>query len=329
MNVLTQSGASRPGVVPGQPAVVAEGVVKRFGATLALDRFDLVVPEGTVCGLLGPNGAGKSTAVRILSTLLRPDSGRASVAGFDVVRDPVDVRYRIGLAGQQPAVDDMLTGRENLEMFARFYRLGRVAARRRAGELIDQFDLADAADRRPKGYSGGMRRRLDLAISFIMAPPVLFLDEPTTGMDPGHRLEVWRGVRSLVAEGTTVLLTTHYLDEADQLADAITVIDGGRVIAQGAPEELKSMLHGDRIDVLVDEIADLDVVARLLADVTGSAPEVRPEGRRVSVPAMDRVAGLARVARALDDARIEVRDIALRRPTLDEVFVRFTGKDRA
>ncbi|NDL58258.1 ATP-binding cassette domain-containing protein [Phytoactinopolyspora sp. XMNu-373] len=318
----------RAGLLAGRPrgqlVVDAEGLTKRFGATLALDGFDLAVPEGTVCGLLGPNGAGKSTAVRILSTLLRPDGGHASVAGFDVLRDPMQVRYRVGLAGQHPAVDGVLTGRENLEMFARFYRLGPAAARRRASELIEQFDLAEAAGRRPKGYSGGMRRRLDLAISFIMAPPVLFLDEPTTGMDPGHRLEVWKGVRALVAEGATVLLTTHYLDEADQLADSITVIDHGRAIARGAPEELKSALGGDRIDVLVSEPGDVPEVARLLAEVTGDSPEIHEDTRWVGVAADDRVATLARVARALDEHGLAVRDIVLRRPTLDEVFVQVT-----
>ncbi|SEF18404.1 ATP-binding cassette domain-containing protein [Jiangella alba] len=312
-----------------EPAVVAEGLTKNFGSTRALDGFDLTVPAGTVCGLLGPNGAGKSTAVRILSTLLRPDGGRVWVAGFDVVRDPVEVRYRIGLVGQQPAVDEMLTGRENLEMFARLYRLGPARARRRAAELLETFDLGDAADRRPKGYSGGMRRRLDLAISFVMAPPVLFLDEPTTGMDPGHRLELWHGVRALVAQGTTVLLTTHYLDEADQLADEITVIDHGRVITRGTPDELKSRLRGDRIDVLVGDGADVAAVGRVLAGVTGAAPELDQQAGRVSVAAPDRVAALARVARALDDEGVAVRDIALRRPTLDEVFVQFTKEDAA
>ncbi|SDT44805.1 ATP-binding cassette domain-containing protein [Jiangella sp. DSM 45060] len=312
-----------------EPAVVAEGLTKAFGSTRALDGFDLTVPAGTVCGLLGPNGAGKSTAVRILSTLLRPDGGRVRVAGFDVVGDPVEVRYRIGLVGQQPAVDEMLTGRENLEMFGRLYRLGPAAARRRAAELLETFDLGDAADRRPKGYSGGMRRRLDLAISFVMAPPVLFLDEPTTGMDPGHRLELWHGVRTLVAQGTTVLLTTHYLDEADQLADEITVIDHGRVIARGTPDELKSRLRGDRIDVLVGDAADVAAVGRVLAGVTGGALEVDQQAGRVSVAAPDRVAALARVARALDDEGVAVRDIALRRPTLDEVFVQFTKEEAA
>ncbi|WP_053207379.1 ATP-binding cassette domain-containing protein [Jiangella muralis] len=312
-----------------EPAVVAEGLTKNFGSTRALDGFDLTVPAGTVCGLLGPNGAGKSTAVRILSTLSRPDGGRARVAGFDVVRDPVEVRYRIGLVGQQPAVDEMLTGRENLEMFARLYRLGPAEARRRAAELLEIFDLGDAADRRPKGYSGGMRRRLDLAISFVMAPPVLFLDEPTTGMDPGHRLGLWHGVRTLVAQGTTVLLTTHYLDEADQLADEITVIDHGRAIARGTPDELKSRLRGDRIDVLVGDGVDVGAVGRVLAGVTGAAPELDQQAGRVSVAAPDRVAALARVARALDDEGVAVRDIALRRPTLDEVFVQFTQEEDA
>lgn len=306
-------------------AVVAEGLSKRFGSTLALDDFELTVAQGTVCGLLGPNGAGKSTAVRILSTLLRPDTGRVTVAGFDVVRQPEEVRYRIGLVGQQPAVDEMLTGRENLEMFAHLYRLDPLGARRRASELLEQFDLVAAADRRPKEYSGGMRRRLDLAISFIMAPPVLFLDEPTTGMDPGHRLELWAGVRALVAAGTTVLLTTHYLDEADQLADSITVVDHGRVIARGSPDELKAQLRGDRIDVLVEDAAAIGDAVRVLRAVTGTEPEIRPEAGRVSVPARDRVATLVRVARALEDEHVPVRDIALRQPTLDEVFVQFTA----
>ncbi|ASR35647.1 hypothetical protein BAY61_12290 [Prauserella marina] len=320
--------STRPGN-RGEPAVLATGLTKRFGSTRALDGVDLEVREGTVHGLLGPNGAGKSTVVRILSTLLRPDGGTARVAGHDVRGDPSGVRYRIGLAGQRTAVDDMLSGRENLEMFARFYRFGRAAAKRRTNELLEQFDLGDAADRKPKGYSGGMRRRLDLAISFIMAPPVLFLDEPTTGMDPGHRMDVWHAVRTLVTNGTTVVLTTHFLDEADNLADSISVIDHGRVITSGTPDELKSALRGDRIDVLVGESSDLTRVSLLLAGVTDSAPDIARDACKISVPARDRVATLARIARALDDEKVAVRDIALRRPTLDEVFVRLTGKDNA
>ncbi|MEU3271024.1 ATP-binding cassette domain-containing protein [Saccharomonospora sp. NPDC006951] len=310
-------------------AVSAAGLTKRFGSTRALDGVDLEVRAGTVHGLLGPNGAGKSTVVRILSTLLRPDGGSARVAGHDVCGDPAAVRYRIGLAGQRTAVDDMLSGRENLEMFARFYRFGHAAARRRANELLEQFDLGDAADRRPKEYSGGMRRRLDLAVSFIMAPPVLFLDEPTTGMDPGHRMDVWHAVRALVADGTTVVLTTHFLDEADNLADSISVIDQGRVITSGTPDELKSALRGDRVDVLVTDSSDLSTVNRLLARVTGSTPGIGNDTRKISVPARDKVATLARIARALEDEKVAVRDIALRRPTLDEVFVHLTGKDNA
>jgi ABC-2 type transport system ATP-binding protein len=306
-------------------AIAAEGLRKRYGPTNALDGFDLAVPEGTVCGLLGPNGAGKTTAVRILSTLLRPDGGRAEVAGFDVVGQPAEVRYRIGLTGQHPAVDEILTGRANLEMFGRLYHLSRRQARARADELLAQFGLADAADKPPKTYSGGMRRRLDLAVSFIMAPPVLFLDEPTTGMDPRHRMEVWNGVRTLVARGTTVLLTTHYLDEVDQLADSITVIDRGRAIAEGTPDQLKSTLGGNQLDVAIGDAADLPVATRLLAGITGTEPEVRPEVLRLAVPAGDGVGVLTAAVGAFTAAGIAVQDIGIRRPTLDEVFVRLTG----
>jgi ABC-2 type transport system ATP-binding protein len=232
-------------------AVVAEGIRKRYGQTEALDGFDLAVPEGAVYGLLGPNGAGKTTAVRILSTLLRLDAGRAEVAGFDVTHQAAQVRYRIGLVGQHAAVDEILSGRQNLEMFGRLYHLGARAAARRAEELLAQFALTEAAGKPAKQYSGGMRRRLDLAAGLVLAPPVLFLDEPTTGLDPRGRTEVWEAVRSLVARGTTVLLTTQYLDEADQLTDRISVIDHGRVIADGSPDQLKSKLGGDRIDVVL------------------------------------------------------------------------------
>jgi len=306
-------------------AVVAERVHKRFGETKALDGFDLRVREGTVCGLLGPNGSGKTTAVRILSTLLRPDGGRAEVAGFDVVHRAADVRRSIGLAGQHAAVDEVLTGRQNLEMFGRLYHLGGRSARRRADELLQRFGLAEAASRQAKDYSGGMRRRLDLAASFILAPPVLFLDEPTTGLDLRGRNEVWDAVRSLVAGGTTVLLTTQYLEEADQLAGQIVVIDTGRVIADGAPEELKSRIGGDRIDVVVRSTDELARTAVIVGRACKVEPETDPDRRRISAPVGDRVSALTEVVLALDEAGVAAEDIGLRRPTLDDVFLRLTG----
>ncbi len=306
-------------------AVLAEGLRKRYGDTKALDGFDLRVPEGSVCGLLGPNGAGKTTAVRVLSTLLRPDGGRAEVAGFDVARQAGRVRYSIGLAGQQAAVDEVLTGRQNLTMFGRLYHLPWPEARRRAEELLERFGLAGAADKQAKDYSGGMRRRLDLAASFILSPRVLFLDEPTTGLDPRGRNEVWEAVRSLVAGGTTVLLTTQYLDEADQLADRIVVIDAGRAIATGTPDELKASVGGDRIDIVVHDAGELATAARTIGRVCGAEPEIDPEARRVSAPVSDRVAILTEAVRALDDAGVVAEDVGLRRPTLDDVFLRLTG----
>jgi ABC-2 type transport system ATP-binding protein len=306
--------------------VLAEGLRKRYGPADALDGFDLAVPEGSVCGLLGPNGAGKTTAVRILTTLLRPDGGRARVAGFDVVGQAAQVRYRIGLLGQQPALDEILSGRQNLVLFGRLHHLGAGAAGRRADELLARFGLAGTGGKPVRQYSGGMRRRLDLAASLILAPPVLFLDEPTTGLDPRGRNEVWEAVRALVAGGTTVLLTTQYLDEADQLADRVSVIDHGRVIAEGSPDQLKSTLGGDRIDVVAHRADQLAATAATVARAAGAEAEVDPDTRRVSVPVRDRVAALTASARALADAGIAVEDIALRRPTLDEVFLHLTGR---
>ena len=306
-------------------AVVAEGLGKRFGAKVALDGFDLTVPEGTVCGLLGPNGAGKTTAVRVLATLLRPDAGRAEVAGHDVVREPALVRRSIGLTGQSATVDDILTGRENLIMWGRLFHLSGRAAARRADELLEQFGLSDAAGKRAKLYSGGMRRRLDIASSLILSPRVFFLDEPTTGLDPRNRGEVWAALRALVAGGTTVLMTTQYLDEADQLADQIVVLDDGAKIAEGTPSQLKSEIGGDRIDVLLRDTAALPAATALLARVTGGEPEVDAPLRRISAPVRDRVAALTEVVRALDDAGLVAEDIGVRRPTLDEVFLRLTG----
>jgi ABC-2 type transport system ATP-binding protein len=305
-------------------SVLVDGLRKRFGDKIALDGLDLHVRPGTVCGLLGPNGAGKTTAVRILSTLLRCDGGRAEVAGFDVASQATQVRQRIGLIGQHAAVDEVLSGRQNLELFGRLYHLGAAAARARATALLDQFGLADTGAKAVKQYSGGMRRRLDLAAGMILAPEVLFLDEPTTGLDPRGRNEVWDAVRSLVADGTTVLLTTQYLDEADQLADQIAVIDVGRVIAGGSPAELKSRIGGDRIEVVVHDLADLPAAAELLRKIAEVEPERDVDLRKLSAPVRDRVAALTETVRALDAAGVPVEDIALRRPTLDEVFLALT-----
>ncbi|MGW0737859.1 ATP-binding cassette domain-containing protein [Streptomyces sp. NPDC002851] len=314
---------------PTSPAVLAEGLRKRYGDRQALDGFDLRVPQGTVHGLLGPNGAGKTTSVGVLSTLLRADEGRAEVAGFDVARQAADVRARIGLVGQYAAVDEVLSGRQNLVMFGRLYHLSPAAARRRADELLEHFRLADTGATPLKAYSGGMRRRLDLAASMVLAPPVLFLDEPTTGLDPRSRGEVWDAVRSLVSGGTTVLLTTQYLEEADQLADAISVIDTGKVIAEGTPDELKGRVGGDRIDVVVRRPGELAAGAAALARVCAGDPDTDPDTRRVSGRVLDRTTALAEVVRALDHAEVEAEDIALRRPTLDEVFLQLTGDDPA
>jgi ABC-2 type transport system ATP-binding protein len=306
-------------------AIVADGLVKRYGGTTALDGLDLTVPEGTVYGLLGPNGSGKTTAVRALATLLRFDAGRAQVAGYDVVRAPEQVRRRISLTGQYAAVDEILSGRQNLVMFGRLLHLHPRAAGARADELLVQFGLSEAAGRSAGQYSGGMRRRLDLAASLILRPQVLFLDEPTTGLDPRSRNQVWDAVRSLVAGGTTVLLTTQYLQEADQLAGRVSVIDAGRVIAEGTPEELKSKIGGDRIEVVVHDAAQLDAATGIVARVGTAQPERDEDTRTVSAPVADRIVALTGVVRELHDAGIVVQDIGVRRPTLDEAFLQLTG----
>ncbi|MBW5422837.1 ATP-binding cassette domain-containing protein [Streptomyces sp. BG9H] len=302
-------------------AIIVEGVRKRFGEKAALDGLDLRVGSGTVHGVLGPNGAGKTTAVRVLATLLRADEGRVEVAGHDVRRRPDEVRRRIGLLGQHAAVDEELSGRQNLDMFGRLHHLGARHARVRADELLERFGLAETGRKAVKRYSGGMRRRLDLAASLITDPEVLFLDEPTTGLDPRGRAEVWESVRSLVGGGTTVLLTTQYLEEADQLADRVSVIDGGRVVADGTPDGLKERLGGDRIDVVVRDAAQLARTAELLP----AGATVDADRRLASAPVTDRMEALTGVVRALRDAGIDAEDVALRRPTLDEVFLSLTG----
>ena len=307
--------------------IVVEGVRKRYGDKAALDGLDLAVSRGTVHGLLGPNGAGKTTTVRVLTTLLRPDEGRVEVAGCDVIREPGRVRHRIGLLGQHAALDEELGGRQNLEMFGRLYHLGARHARVRADELLERFGLTDTGRKAVKQYSGGMRRRLDLAASLITEPEVLFLDEPTTGLDPRGRAEVWAAVRSLVGGGTTVLLTTQYLEEADQLADRISVVDHGRVIADGTADELKARTGGDRIDVVLRDGGQLGAAVALLP-FSAEGVSVDTDRRLLSAPVTDRMAALAGTVRALEEAGIEAEDIALRRPTLDEVFLHLTGDDR-
>ncbi|MBE2318652.1 ATP-binding cassette domain-containing protein [Solirubrobacter sp. CPCC 204708] len=300
-------------------AIVAEGLRKSYGETEALAGLSLEVPRGAVYGLLGPNGAGKTTTVGVLTTLVRPDGGRAVVAGCDVAADPGGVRARIGLVGQHAALDEVLTGRQNLVLFGRLQHLGVARARARAQELLKRFGLEDAADRPAGGYSGGMRRRLDLAAGLIRSPEVLFLDEPTTGLDPRSRSEVWDSVRELAADGVTVLLTTQYLEEADRLADRIAVVDGGRVVAEGTPAELKDALAGDWIEVVLRERDDVATAVALLGRVSGAEPEVDEAGLRVSAPVRDRMGALAAVVGELD-----AEDVALRRPTLDEVFLELT-----
>ncbi len=308
------------------PAVRVEGVVKRFGATVALDGAGLEVPGGMVFGLLGPNGAGKTTLVRILATLLAPDAGRAEVFGHDVVREPAAVRGLLGLTGQFAAVDELLTGRENLEMFGRLFKLSREEARRRAGELLERFDLAQAADRPARTYSGGMRRRLDIASSLLTRPRVLFLDEPTTGLDPRSRNEIWAIVRELRRGGTTLLLTTQYLEEADQLADRIAVIDRGKVIAEGTGNELKDRVGGQILEVELASVGQRDRAQAVLAGVGCGDPQPDERPDRLTLPAPRNGLQLVQEAAAgLRRAQIGVGDIGLRRPTLDDVFLQLTG----
>jgi ABC-2 type transport system ATP-binding protein len=310
-------------------AITAEGLVKvyktRKTEVRALDGFDLEVPQGTVVGLLGPNGAGKTTAVRILATLLKPDGGRATVAGHDVVREPDAIRRVIGLSGQYAAVDENLTGSENLWLFGRLYQLASPEAKRRADELLEQFDLTDARDRVVKTYSGGMRRRLDLASALIGRPKLLILDEPTTGLDPRSRLGMWDVIRDLVREGVTLLLTTQYLEEADELANTIAVVDHGRIIARGTADELKSQVGGERIEVVVHDRTRIEEAGRILTAIGVGEATIEDHTRKVTVPALGGAKRLAIVIRDLDEAGIAIDDIALRRPTLDDVFLALTG----
>jgi ABC-2 type transport system ATP-binding protein len=306
-------------------AILAEGLKKWYGKTQALRGLDLTVEEGTVFGLLGPNGAGKTTAVRIFTTLLQPDAGRAQVAGFDVVRHADLLRARIGLAGQYAAVDEYLTGRENLEMVGRLYHLPRSQARRRASDLLERFDLVDAANRPVKTYSGGMRRRLDLAASLVVSPPILFLDEPTTGLDPRGRLSMWDLISELVKDGTTVLLTTQYLEEADQLANQIAVIDHGLVIATGTADELKTQVGGERLEVTVAQGSDLAAAVRALRPYSQGEAQVDTHLRHLAIPVANGAKLLANIVRDLDAAGVQLDDLALRRPTLDDVFLTLTG----
>ncbi|WP_440899877.1 ATP-binding cassette domain-containing protein [Actinosynnema sp.] len=306
--------------------ITAEGLVKRYGSVVALDGLDLEVPEGAVMGLLGPNGAGKTTAVRVLTTLLEADGGRASVAGLDVRTQARELRGRIGLSGQYAAVDEALTGFENLDMIGRLYHLGRRRSRERARELLARFDLEEAGDRPVRGYSGGMRRRLDLAGALVAEPPVLFLDEPTTGLDPRSRLGMWEVISELVAGGTTLLLTTQYLEEADRLADRIAGIDRGRVIALGTADELKDQVGGERLELAVGTAADAATASRALAPLAVGEVVVDERSHRLLVPVAGGARVLVEAVRRLDAEAVTVLDVGRRRPPLDDVFQALTGR---
>ena len=301
------------------------GIAKSFGPVKALAGIDFSVPEGTVYGLLGPNGAGKTTAVRILTTLLKPDSGKASVAGYDVVAEPRQLRASIGLAGQFAAVDEILTGRENLEMVGRLYHLSRAEARNQATALLDQFELTDAADKLVRSYSGGMRRRLDLGASLVGNPPVLFLDEPTTGLDPRSRRRLWEFIERLVGEGTTLLLTTQYLEEADRLADRVGVIDNGTLIAEGTADELKGRMGGDVIELLVEDAGQLAAAATALRRAGMGDPIIDEPSSSIRVTVDSAVGAITVVVREMDNAAITLSDISIHRPSLDDVFLALTG----
>ena len=320
------AGSPAPPGTSAKPAVVARGLVKKYKDVVALDGVDLAVPEGTVLGMLGPNGAGKTTTVRILTTLLRPDAGSAEVAGIDVLHQPRAVRRKIGLSGQYAAVDEYLTGYENLEMIGRLYHLGKAKARARARELLAQFRLEDAADRPSRTYSGGMRRRLDLAGALVANPPVIFLDEPTTGLDPRGRADMWDVIQTLVAGGTTLLLTTQYLEEADVLADDIVVIDHGKVIAQGTADELKLQVGGERLDLTVTDETTLERAGALLEPLGVGKPTLEPGRRSLLMPVTGGARTLTEALRLLDDSGIALDDVGLRRPTLDDVFLTLTGR---
>ncbi|WP_329022717.1 ATP-binding cassette domain-containing protein [Streptomyces sp. NBC_00690] len=309
--------------MPG--AIYAEGLVKTFGEVRALDGVDLDVPEGTVLGLLGPNGAGKTTTVRVLTTLLQPDSGKAVVSGIDVLKHPNEVRRSIGLSGQFAAVDEYLTGRENLHMVGQLYQMSSRDAKARAAQLLERFNLADAADRPAKTYSGGMRRRLDLAAALVVSPPVMFMDEPTTGLDPRNRQQLWEVIQELVRGGTTLLLTTQYLEEADHLADTICVVDHGRVIARGTADELKARTGGERVEVVVHLRDQIAPAREVLAGLGKGEVAIAEHTRKLTVPVSGGAKLLAEVIRDLDARGVEIDDIGLRRPTLDDVFISLTG----
>jgi ABC-2 type transport system ATP-binding protein len=301
------------------------GLVKRYGDVVALDGLDLVVPKGTVLGLLGPNGAGKTTAIRILTTLLEPDAGSITVAGLDVVREPAKVRERIGLSGQNAAVDEHLTGYENLDMVGRLYHLGKQEARKRAKDLLDRFELDEAADRPVKTYSGGMRRRLDLAAALVAEPEVVFLDEPTTGLDPRSRTQMWSTIQELARGGSTVLLTTQYMEEADRLADDIVVIDRGKEIAHGTSDQLKNQIGGERVELVLEDAADLAPARTMLAGIAVGEVQTDEQTRKLVAPVTGGPETLRQVLQRLADANISVVDVGLRRPTLDDVFLTLTG----